>query len=187
MPLFGYDGIFSFFSLTEQKPAKLKAELEKILTSEKTSEKDFMRLSFLYFFELMGVPHNNEQGFQVLFNDLIFNKQGKNVGKEKDLTKDQLATLQFDVRKQTFCYNTPTLSKEQAVRLRNFKRFVKLLVTTLVDQFPEKQKYLMTLLTEIVNLSRIKMRLIRFSATHIAMTFFKALLHQSSQLSGLRE
>ena len=112
MPLFGYDGIFSFFSLTEQKPAKLKAELEKILTSEKTSEKDFMRLSFLYFFELMGVPHNNEQGFQVLFNDLIFNKQGKNVGKEKDLTKDQLATLQFDVRKQTFCYNTPTPSKE---------------------------------------------------------------------------
>jgi hypothetical protein len=63
IPLFGYDGIFSVFSLTEQKPAKLKAELEKILTSEKTSEKDFMRLSFLYFFELMGVPRTNDEGF----------------------------------------------------------------------------------------------------------------------------
>ena len=53
--------------------------------------------------------------------------------------------------------------------MRSFKRFIKLLVTNLVDCYPENSKFVMMLLTEIRSFTRMRMRLWRFSFTFIGM------------------
>jgi len=77
-------------------------------------------------------------------------------------------------------------SKPAIAHLRNFKRFVKLLTTNLIDIYPAKSEYLPAIIQEVRNLSRQKMRLIRFSATYIGMQFFKQLLCQMASLYSLK-
>ena len=57
-----------------------------------------------------------------------------------------------------------------------FKRFCKLLVTNLVDMFPQRKDVLPNLVGRVVGLAGSKQRLVRLSFTHVAIMLMKNLL-----------
>ena len=70
--------------------------------------------------------------------------------------------------------------------MRTFKRFCKILTTNLIDMYPKKQTNLPTLLKEILNFSKSKLRLFRYSFTYIGMQFFRPILDQAQVLQQLK-
>jgi len=77
--------------LTLKTPGKLKQVIDEMLTSSKPSQggeneaKVFLKVVFLYFFELLGVE--DEASLKVLFDFVL--ARNSNTGKMKELTKAQ--------------------------------------------------------------------------------------------------
>jgi len=84
----------------------------------------------------MGVRHDDQQTLKVL-NTFILQRKS-NVGKEKELSKGDSDAIKFEFES---CHFMQT-NKPAIAQLRNFKRFVKLLTTNLVDMYPVKSEYL---------------------------------------------
>ena len=70
--------------------------------------------------------------------------------------------------------------------MRTFKRFCKILTVNLIDMYPKHKTNLPTLLKEISNLSKSKLRLFRYSFTYIGMQFFRPILDQAQVLQQLK-
>jgi hypothetical protein len=66
-----------------------------------------------------------------------------------------------------------------------FKKLCKLLVNNLVDLFPAKKDFLIDVIQEVCNLSRLRVRLVRYAFTYIGMILLKNLLAQAHSLEVL--
>ena len=151
---------FSFFSVPA---AKLATELNREQKELSSQPKLMLRTCFLYFFELLGVKKEDKATLTILF-DLMSKKQS-NTGKEKELEKEQQDKMSIDFDNIVFT----STSKQAATHLRTFKRFVKILVTNLVDSYPEEGDFISMLIAEIRSFAKMKMRLFRFAFTYIGM------------------
>lgn len=59
--------------------------------------------------------------------------------------------------------------KQSMANLRHFKKFCKLLVANLVDLYPAKKEVLVDIVREVCNMSRMRVRLVRYAFTSIGM------------------
>ena len=66
--------------------------------------------------------------------------------------------------------------------LMHFKKFCKLLVVNLVDLYPAKKEILVDIVREVCNMSRLRVRLVRYAFTSIGMQLLKNLLAQKHSL-----
>lgn len=165
--MFAFDGTLSLNQITISQPARLKKVIDEQL---QTAQTPFLKTIFLYFFEVMGVSKDDGQTLKVLFERLLERKS--NVGNEKDFTKVEQDQLKINMDACIFISTT----KSAGAQLRQFKRVVKLLVSSLIDLYPAKKELLAPLVTEIRNFSRVKMRVVRFVFTQIGLQIFKQLL-----------
>lgn len=91
--------------------------------------------------------------------------KNSNVGGKKDLSKQQGLGIKFDIDRMAYQSST----KSQLAHIRQFKRFTKLLVSNIVDLFPQQKELTSCLVQEIINFSQCKMRLLRLGFTYIGM------------------
>ena len=141
---------------------------------------DLLKVCFLYFFQLMGVSSDDQNTLEILTRFLL--AKNSNVGKQKELTKAQISEVKIASDKLVFC----SRGKTEQAHVRTFKRFCKVLTTNLIDMYPKNKTVLPALLKEILNLSKSKLRLFRYSFTYIGMQFFKPVLDQAHVLQQLK-
>ena len=108
----------------------------------------------------MGIKEEDGVSLDILFEFLMPGKR-RSVTKKREIPKDQVNRLTFDVSRIVFMSKT----RSAQAHLKAFKRFCKVLTTDLVDVYPRKKQHLLSLVSGIVDLSQSTLRLMRYGFT----------------------
>jgi hypothetical protein len=125
---------------------------------------------------MAGVSKDDDVTLTILFEFL--ERKNPNANKPKEMTKSQQDSLKFDVDNAAIFGQ----GKQSMAYLRHFKKFCKLLVVNLVDLYPAKKEILVDIVREVCNMSRLRVRLVRYAFTSIGMQLLKNLLAQKHSL-----
>jgi len=131
---------------------------------------------FVYFFELMGVHQ---------VSDLkILAEKSMTIKREQDWDKffkehSPEAMVNFE-RLQLL-----SMEKEGLNHKKQFKRFCKIVVGSLVDMYPLRDQLLAKLVDKVCLLAQSKIRLVRFGFTYVALGLLKVLLSQFNDLNSV--
>jgi hypothetical protein len=174
---FGYAGLLSLFSVCQSQPSTLKSTVDELLLKKQDS--NAFRVVFLYFFQMAGVDAKDNKTLATLFE--FIDAKPSNSGKAKEMSKELQDSLKFDID-QAMIFGQSKLAQ---THLRLFKKLCKLLVNNLVDLFPAKKDFLIDVIQEVCNLSRLRVRLVRYAFTYIGMILLKNLLAQAHSLEVL--
>lgn len=159
--------------MIKSNPAKLKEVTTQLIANRSTSLDYFLKTLFTYFFELMGISGKNELSFSS-------NYVAKNSA-EKQLMKLFDSGLEVDFEKLVF-FSADSKAVSQKKQL---KKLLKMLMSNVVDFLPEKQSYLVQLISKVSMLSRYSKRIVRYAFTYISLYLFKFALAQYIELSGV--
>lgn len=179
----------SLFDLAEKDHRKFKQELDKLFAGGgqqrglSQDDEDDLATVIEYFFDLCGLRASEDD---TVIGEMIQHISNDDTAKFEKVVRENAEILQTASTRNFLLLSHGQLN-ESLVASKNmqqlcsdhkkaFKRFAKLLVTNLVDMFPQRKDVLPALVNKVVSLAGSKQRLIRLSFTQISIQLLKHIL-----------